>query len=94
MGKLFRPQTARVPSSSSTQQSINSARIANRTIDSETKQKVGFGIEGYYVPKNGLPPKAPIYTVPKDKLSNFLQQVQKRGKALPAPNAYQKPMVW
>lgn len=44
---------------------------------------------------HGLPPKPPQYSIPKDKLSNFLAQTQKRGKLLPAPNTYQqKPLSW
>ena len=43
---------------------------------------------------HGLPPKHPIYSIPKDKLSNFLAQTQKRSRQLPAPNAYQKSLTW
>ena len=43
---------------------------------------------------HGLRYHYPAYTVPKDKLSNFLLQTQNRAKLLPAPNAYQKPMSW
>jgi len=27
-----------------------------------------FGIDGYKIPMHGLPPRNPIYSVPKDKL--------------------------
>lgn len=40
---------------------------------SYSEDKIGFGIEGYRIPKHGLPPRRPQYSVPKDKLSNFLE---------------------
>ena len=52
---------------------------------SYSEDKIAFGIEGYRIPKHGLPPRKPEYSVPKDKLSNFLEQTQRRGKLLPAP---------
>jgi len=45
-----------------------------------------FGIQGYKMVKAGLPPREPKYSVPKDKLQNFLIKVQKKSKALPAPS--------
>ncbi len=39
-----------------------------------------FAIEGYRIPKHGLPNREPKYTVPKDKLSNFLELIQKKAK--------------
>ena len=44
-----------------------------------------FGIQGYKMPKAGLPPRNPKYSVPKDKLQNFLEQVKKRAKTIPGP---------
>lgn len=52
----------------------------------EKSDASAFGVNGYRLPKHGLPPRQPIYSVPKDKLQNFLQLTQKRGKALPAPS--------
>ena len=52
----------------------------------EKSDSPSFGIVGYQLPKHGVPPRNPQYSVPKDKLQNFLQQTQKRGKALPAPS--------
>lgn len=53
-----------------------------------------FGIKGYYCPKAGMPPRAPKYTVPKDKLQNFLEKVKKHSKEVPAPTKYHKTLNW
>ena len=71
---------------------ITSQNIAQTISLSASKQE--FGIEGYRLPKHGIPPRNPQYSVPKDKLSNFLEQTQRRGKALPAPSTYHKPISW
>jgi hypothetical protein len=66
-----------------------------RTIQQLETGKVNiFGIQGYKCVKFGLPPKNPIYTVPKDRCKNFLEGVQKLGKALPGPPSYQKAPMW
>ncbi len=52
------------------------------------------GVEGYYVARCGLPNRHPIYTVPKDKLSNFLEQIKRRSKLIPAPNHYKTYLSW
>lgn len=77
-----------------------SARTAITTIDNDRLQTLGssskkeFGISGYRLPKHGIPPRVPQYSVPKDKLQNFLKQTEKRAKILPAPTAYYKPPSW
>ena len=56
--------------------------------------KKSFGIQGYKLPKVGLPPKHPVFTIPKDHKQNFLEQAIKRGKQLPGPSQYHKDLPW
>ncbi len=74
----------------------NSATKGNplHTISYDGSSQKKLGIEGYKLPKYGLPPRNPNYSVPKDKLSNFLEMTQRRAKLLPAPNQYHKPLTW
>ncbi|CDW82305.1 UNKNOWN [Stylonychia lemnae] len=102
--KMLRPQTAFTQQSS--QSTIISARTGPpqshlhdrghslNTISYSDNKSSAFGIEGYKMPYHGLPPREPKYSVPRDKLQNFLQQTQRRGKLLPAPNQYHKPLTW
>lgn len=60
----------------------------------ETGRVNVFGIQGYKCLKHGLPPKNPIYTMPKDKLTNFLEGVQRKAKVLPGPSTYHKAPMW
>eukprot|EP00347_Sterkiella_histriomuscorum_P000753 403374637 len=104
--KFFRPQTAHTQQSQSTivtartgsasQQNLIRNGHSLRTISysGEKSSQNAFGIDGYKIPFHGLLPREPKYTIPKDKLSNFLAQTQKRGKALPASNQYHKPPSW
>ena len=66
-----------------------------RTIQQmETGRVNVFGIQGYKCVKYGLPPRNPIYSVPKDRCKNFLEPMQRRAKVLPGPPTYHKAPMW
>lgn len=46
-------------------------------------------VTDYPLPKNSLPPKSPMYTFPKDKSQNYIEQAQRMGRKMPGPGDYE-----
>ena len=54
-----------------------------------------LGIKGYKVPTNtGLLYSYPKYSVPKDKLQNFLEKIKRTSSAIPGPPHYKVELSW
>jgi len=59
-----------------------------------TERKHQFGIEGYRIPKHGIQDSVPKYSMPKDRLQNFLEQIKRHSKGIPSSSQYHKALSW